>query len=132
MLQYGELFNMNFKQGDLENVIINAIWSIEENTGEPIDVAYIRNYINLNSSSQKWAYTTVKTVMDRLADKKLIERIKINRKYLYKSIMLREEAALLALKKLSRQYFNGNLQSVVEMAEKVLESESLALRKRQM
>lgn len=114
---------MIIAQGDLEKIILNAVWGIEENTDESIDVAYVRNYINLNSSKRKWAYTTVKTVLDRLVDKRIISRSKCGKKYCYSSIVSREKSAATALEKVARQYFDGDLNSLIIFAE------SLAARK---
>ena len=60
--------------GDLENTILNAVWDIEEDDSNAnlIDVSLILN--SINSADQSWAYTTIKTVLDRLSEKKRIIR----------------------------------------------------------
>jgi predicted transcriptional regulator len=95
------------KQGDLENIIINALWVLEFQAEAPIYVADIQQAINQGERS--WAYTTVKTVMDRLVEKGFAERLKEGKKFSYKSAVNREEAGLNALKKLTQQYFRNDL-----------------------
>lgn len=106
--------------GSLENEIMNAIWSLEEQhndfDGLNIAVADVVNF--LNSDGSKKAYTTVKTVMDRLVDKKYLERNKSGKKFFYFSTNSRENSAKTAIKKLASQYFNNDIQSLMKVLEK--------------
>ena len=113
------------KHGDLENIILNALWNIDDDEYEMADVANILQLINQNN--KKWAYTTVKTVLDRLAEKRLISRIRQNKKYFYKPIVSRQDAGNAAIKKLIAQYFNNNIEDCVDAVEK-LRMEALVLR----
>lgn len=103
------------KQGDLENLIMNAVWVANaqapaESNGLVIDVQKIQDMINgANTGKKSWAYTTVKTVMDRLVDKGWLTRLKHGKKFLYQTILTQDNAAHEALHKVLRQYFNGNL-----------------------
>jgi predicted transcriptional regulator len=94
---------MDLRQGDLENIILNALWDLELEGLESIFVADIQTRIN--SSAKKWAYTTVKTVLDRLVDKGLSLRLKEGKRFLYKAVMQRSDAGALALQKVMHQYF---------------------------
>ena len=74
---------MSATHGTLENEIMNAVWSIEEgidgfSTSE-ISVSDILNFINRTGA--KKAYTTVKTVMDRLVEKQFLVRTKSGKKF---------------------------------------------------
>ncbi|MFN8614451.1 MAG: BlaI/MecI/CopY family transcriptional regulator [Vampirovibrionales bacterium] len=94
---------MDLRQGDLENIILNALWDLEQDGLEAIYVADIQ--MRINSQAKKWAYTTVKTVLDRLVDKGLSTRQKDGKRFLYKAVMQRREAGALALQKVIHQYF---------------------------
>ncbi|OGH99701.1 MAG: hypothetical protein A2039_06035 [Candidatus Melainabacteria bacterium GWA2_34_9] len=108
---------MDFKQGDFENILMNAIWDMEELDYEEIDVSEVQSRIN--SEEQSWAYTTVKTVLDRLVKKESLERVKFNKKFFYKSIISRKEAGINAIEKLARQYFKGEMRELIKAADKV-------------
>ena len=102
---------MDLKQGDLENIILNALWDLEGNGSEKIFVGDIQDKIK--SSGKKWAYTTVKTVLDRLVDKDIALREKDGKKYLYRSVLDRDQAGLVALRKVARQYFRNNINELI-------------------
>ena len=102
---------MDLKQGDLENIILNALWDLESENNEKIYVSHIQERIK--SPNKKWAYTTVKTVLDRLVDKEIAVREKDGKKYLYRSVVNRDDAGVLALKKVMRQYFKNDVGELV-------------------
>ena len=108
---------MELKQGDLENIILNALWLMEEEDKEKIDVRDVQDKIG--TESKKWAYTTVKTVLDRLVDKELVLRIKEGKKYLYRTVVNREQAGEEAIKKLVKQYFRNNYNDMISCAERL-------------
>ncbi|MGD9579923.1 MAG: BlaI/MecI/CopY family transcriptional regulator [Vampirovibrionia bacterium] len=108
---------MELKQGDLENIILNALWMTEEDDRDKIDVRDVQNKIR--TEHQSWAYTTVKTVLDRLVDKELVLRVKEGKKYLYRSVIDREHAGEEAIKKLVRQYFRNNYSDMISCAERL-------------
>ena len=103
--------------GSLENEILDAIWNIEEEN-EDIKISGTEVLEQLNSSSLKRAYTTIKTVMDRLVEKKLLVRYKEGKKFYYQSTSSRHEMAQKAIKTLASQYFNNNLRSLMKAIEK--------------
>jgi predicted transcriptional regulator len=108
---------MDFKQGDFENILLNAVWDMEEADFFDIDVSEV--LAKINTGEQIWAYTTVKTVLDRLVKKDVLERIKSNKKFFYKSRISRKEAGINALEKLARQYFKGDVTELLRTAERV-------------
>lgn len=108
---------MELKQGDLENIILNALWLMEEEYKEKIDVKDVQ--MRIKTENQGWAYTTVKTVLDRLVDKELVLRIKEGKKYLYRSVISREQAGEEAIKKVAKQYFRNSFTDLVDCAERV-------------
>ncbi len=104
---------MTLKQGDLENIILNALWDLENEGYQKIFVGGVQEKIKTSHpQAKKWAYTTVKTVLDRLVDKEIACREKDGKKYLYHSVLKREEAGMLALVKLIRQYFRNDIASL--------------------
>ena len=108
---------MEFKQGDFENILMNAIWDMEDSEIEQVDVSKVQS--NINTNEQNWAYTTVKTVLDRLVKKDILERIKFNKKFFYKSRISREKAGINAIEKLAKQYFKGDVENLIKTAEKI-------------
>lgn len=102
---------MDLKQGDLENIILNALWDLEGEGNEKIFVGDIQERIK--TPNKKWAYTTVKTVLDRLVDKEIAVREKDGKKYLYHSVVNRDDAGILALKKVIRQYFRNDVNEML-------------------
>lgn len=109
---------MRKNNGVLENEILAAIWTLEETDEEAkIAVSQVQEILN-SKSKNKRAYTTIKTVMDRLSEKNLLERYKEGKKFLYKSTSSRDDMAQKAIKKIASQYFNNNLNSLMKAIEK--------------
>ena len=115
---------MTNTHGSLENEILNAIWTMEEDTkgNNNISVSEVLDSINNNGNIR--AYTTVKTVMDRLVDKNLLERYKKGKKFFYKTTSSRHEMAKSAMKRLALQYFNNDMRSFMKALEKECSSHS--------
>lgn len=109
---------MSYTHGALENEILNAIWTMEEKgySVKNISVSEVLDEINANGNIR--AYTTVKTVMDRLVEKKLLIRQKSGKKFCYKSVESREDMAKTAINKLALQYFNNDIRSLMKVLEK--------------
>jgi predicted transcriptional regulator len=102
MMRYTDL-----KQGDLENLILNALWKLEADGIEHVFVSDVLDAIR--SPEREWAYTTVKTVMDRLVEKQLASRNKLGKRFFYASVLNRELAGREAVKKITRQYFLNDI-----------------------
>ncbi len=109
---------MAYTHGTLENEILNAVWTMEENgvSTKNISVSEVLSEINNNGNIR--AYTTVKTVMDRLVDKNLLKRQKSGKKFCYKSVETREEMAATAINRLAGQFFNNDVRSLMKALEK--------------
>jgi predicted transcriptional regulator len=108
---------MDLKQGDLENIILNALWDLENDGSDKIFVGDIQERIK--SPNKKWAYTTVKTVLDRLVDKEIAVREKDGKKYLYRSVVDRDKAGMLALQKVVRQYFKNDVSELLSCLDRL-------------
>ncbi len=109
---------MTFTHGTLENEILNAVWTMEENGVNTKNISVNEVLTEINKTGNIRAYTTVKTVMDRLADKNLLKRQKFGKKFCYKSVETREEMAATAINKLAGQYFNNDVRSLMKALEK--------------
>lgn len=108
---------MNYTHGSLENEILKTIWHIEDTEDKDISVNEVQEIIN-NASKNDRAYTTVKTVMDRLVEKNMLVRYKQGKKSLYKSVSSRDEMAQKAIKRLVGQYFDNDIRSLMKALEK--------------
>lgn len=109
---------MSTSHGSLENIIMNAVWFIEENNlAKNITVAEVFELINRTDNPR--AYTTIKTVMDRLVDKSILKRTKCGKKFSYYSLHSREETAHDAILKLASNYFNDDLNLMSEAVQKL-------------
>ena len=97
--------------GKLEIDILNSFWNLtEENEDRDISIQDIVDDLAANGIDR--AYTTIKTVMDRLTVKSILVRYKVGKKFFYKAAMDRREMAFASVKTLANQFFNG---SYVEM-----------------
>ena len=107
---------MDLNHGGLENLIMNVIWDNSSKFEGFMSVNQVWECLNNLNTRKKWAYTTVKTVLDRLSEKGMLDKIKCGKKYNYQTIMPREEMAEKALKKVALDYFGND---VIAMAKVV-------------
>ena len=77
--------------GDLEKVVMDALWS----HGPALSV---RDVMDRMEGERELAYTTIMTVLDRLAKKDLAERSRDGRAWRYTAASSREELAATALR----------------------------------
>jgi predicted transcriptional regulator len=108
---------MVLKQGDLENIILNALWDLEQENVHPIFVSNVQERIR--QMSKRWAYTTVKTVLDRLVEKEIALREKHGKKFSYQSVVKREDAGIIAIEKVMRQYFHNDVDALSACLQKL-------------
>jgi predicted transcriptional regulator len=73
-------------RGDLEREVMAQLWS----AGEPLTVRQVHEALGRGGSDQS-AYTTVMTVLDRLAKKGVVVQEKADRAYRYRPVQTREE-----------------------------------------
>ena len=106
--------------GLLEIEIMNSIWTLhEQDEDRDISVTDVVEY--LNDANIERAYTTIKTVMDRLGSKDLLVRYRNGKKFFYRSTLDREEVARESLKEISNQFFKGNQVAMLRFIEKECE-----------
>lgn len=109
---------MSFMHGILESEILNAVWAMEENEDKLNNISVNDVLCRINEKGNVRAYTTIKTVMDRLVEKNLLKRRKTGKKFSYMSVESREKMAETAINKLANQYFNNDIRSLMKALEK--------------
>ena len=90
----------------LELLCLNALWSLEQ--GRAKDV---RQFV---ANSRILAYTTVMTVLDRLARRGLITRRKAGRAFVYAPAVSRDAMRRLALKEFLDSYFESSQDQLLQ------------------
>lgn len=89
----------------LELDCLNTLWPMGEGT-----VREIRDRL---AERLPRAYTTIMTIMDRLARKGIVERRKTGRAYLYRANLTADEARSQALGQVVEKFFGGSREALV-------------------
>ena len=82
-----------------EWLIMNALWYKHP--------AKVRDVVGRLPSGVNWAYTTVKTMLDRLVEKKAVGKSKSNNIGLYEPLISRRQARQTAMRTMLDQAFDG-------------------------
>ena len=90
----------------LELECLSALW--------PIGEATVRDIHRALAKTRPRAYTTIMTIMDRLAQKGIVERRKTGRAFLYQAKLSAEEARLKAVEKIVDGFFDGSAEALAE------------------
>jgi len=93
----------------LELDCMSALWPMGEGT-----VREIRERL---APLRPRAYTTIMTIMDRLARKGVVERRKVGRAYLYRPNLSAADARAHALESVVKSFFGGSKGAVLEQLE---------------
>ena len=103
--------------GTLEIEILNTIWDLSsKDEDKDISIQDIVDELSIKGTQR--AYTTIKTVMDRLVGKSILVRYKVGKKFFYKSTMDKREMALDMLKEFTNNFFEGNYADMMRFVEK--------------
>lgn len=103
--------------GSLEIEILNTFWNFTS-VDEDADIS-IQDVVNaLSANGTERAYTTIKTVMDRLVSKSVLVRYKVGKKFFYKTTMDKRETALEMMHEFTDNFFDGDLAKMVRFVEK--------------
>jgi BlaI family transcriptional regulator, penicillinase repressor len=89
----------------LELDCMNTLW--------PIGQATVREIRDLLAPRRPRAYTTIMTIMDRLARKGIVERKKVGRAYIYRANLSAEDARSQALGQVVDNYFGGSKEALI-------------------
>jgi len=90
----------------LELECLSVLWPLGEGTVREIHVAL--------AASRPRAYTTVMTIMDRLAQKGIVERRKVGKAFHYRARLSAEEARGKAVEKIVEGFFDGSRAALAE------------------
>ena len=102
--------------GTLEIDILNSIWSLTDNC-EGNDISIQDVVDDLSSKGVARAYTTIKTVMDRLTAKSILVRYRVGKKFFYKSTMQKDEMAKEAVSEVVNNFFDGSYEELINFAQ---------------
>lgn len=102
--------------GSLEIEILNSVWKLQS-IDEDMNISVKDVVDDMMQSGLQRAYTTVKTVMDRLSSKELLVRYRAGKKFFYKTVMDKNEMAIASIKEISNQFFNGNISDMLHFIE---------------
>ena len=106
--------------GSLEIEILNTFWNLNsENEDRDISIQVVVDELSANGTQR--AYTTIKTVMDRLVTKSILVRYKVGKKFFYKVTMDRREMALDMLHEFTNNFFDGNYADMMRFVEKEMD-----------
>ncbi|MCD8024797.1 MAG: BlaI/MecI/CopY family transcriptional regulator [Candidatus Gastranaerophilales bacterium] len=109
---------MNFRHGSLESIILNALWELESAGVYKNSVKDVFDYICACQTTKR-AYTTVKTVMDRLHEKEVLLRIKQGKKFYYRTAYSNTDIIINSLKKIAIQYCNSDMNKLICVAKSI-------------
>jgi predicted transcriptional regulator len=112
------------KHGTLEGAIMSTLWELEKDGIYTNSVKDVYNILAKNDA-EKRAYTTIKTVMDRLHDKKILLRYKQGRKFFYRSAYSNDEVIINALSEMANRYCGGDLQKLAKVINIMLNDKEL-------
>lgn len=90
----------------LELACMTTLWGLGEAT--------VREIRDQMAKQRPRAYTTVMTIMDRLARKGVVERRRVGRAYLYRPNLSAEEAQAKALGQVVENFFGGSKEALLK------------------
>jgi BlaI family transcriptional regulator, penicillinase repressor len=84
---------------------MNALWPLGEATVKQVQETLM--------ARRPRAYTTIMTILDRLAQKGIVSRRKVGRAYMYRASLLASEAQQSAVQQLVAGFFGGSREALV-------------------
>jgi BlaI family penicillinase repressor len=102
----------------LELLCLNALWSLGQGS-----VKHVRELV---APSRPLAYTTVMTVLDRLARRGIVTRRKAGRAFVYAPSVSRDAMRRLALKEFLDSYFESSQHQLLQFLEGESRTERIA------
>jgi BlaI family penicillinase repressor len=103
-----------------EWLVMNALWDKHPAT--------VKDVVAQLSGKATWAYTTVKTMLDRLTEKKIVHKTKQGITGFYEPILTRQQARRTALRTVLDHAFDGAFGPLMHF---LVEDEKLTPRQRQ-
>ena len=105
----------NVELFDSEWSILQAVWE-----HEPCAAPTVQEVLQ---KEKGWAYTTVKTLMDRMVKKGLLRTERIRNLYLYRSVITRSQAQRSEIMRTVKRAFDGALTPMMQF---LIENERLS------
>jgi len=99
------------RHGSLECAILGALWNLEQNGIYTNSVKDVFDILSQNED-EKRAYTTIKTVMDRLHEKRILLRYKEGKKFYYRTVYSNFEIVTKSLNEIAQRYCCGDLEKL--------------------
>lgn len=96
----------NLELFESEWTILQAVWELEPCAAPTVQEAL--------QDEKGWAYTTVKTMMDRMVKKGLLKTEKIRNLYLYSSAITQSQAQKSEIVRTLKRAFNGTLTPMMQ------------------
>jgi len=88
----------------LELECMSVLWPLGEGT--------VRDIHRQLAASRPRAYTTIMTIMDRLAHKRIVTRRRVGRAYRYQANLSADEARISAIEKIVTGFFDGSAEAL--------------------
>lgn len=110
------------KHGTLESAILTTLWALES---RGVYTNAVKDVHGILAKTDKKAYTTVKTVMDRLVEKNIILRFKQGRKFYYRTAYSNQEVILKSLKDVANRYCGGDFAKLINVVKNLEAQETL-------
>ena len=119
-----EQINFNAELTEAEWIVMKVVWE-----NEPCTAGTVREAL---AKSKDWAYSTVKTTMDRMANKRFLKIQKIRNLQLFSSAISEVDAKRGEFRKMLQRAFDGALTPMMQFLiehEGLSKTESAQLRK---
>lgn len=110
------------RHGSLESAIMGALWSLEQDGIYTNSVKDVFDILSKNDD-EKRAYTTIKTVMDRLYEKKVLLRYKQGKKFYYRTVYSNHEIVTKSLFETANRYCGGDLAKLSFILNSMMETD---------
>lgn len=108
------------RHGSLESAILGALWNLEKEGIYTNSVKDVFEILSKNSD-EKRAYTTIKTVMDRLFEKRVLLRFKQGKKFFYRTVYSHQEIVTRNLNEIANRYCNNDLSHLRQVLNMMIE-----------
>ena len=99
----------------LELDCLKALWTLREGS--------VKQVRDLLAADRALAYTTIMTVLDRLARRGGVRRRKVGRLFVYAPVLTQDCVRRLAVKELVESYFSGSTEQLREYLDQLAPSE---------
>ena len=113
------------KHGTLESAILSSLWALEQEgkyTNSVKDVYELMSKTN----PEKRAYTTIKTVMDRLYEKNVLMRVKNGRKFYYRTSFSNQDVVVKSLIDIAKRYCGGDVNKLSQILNSINEKQLIS------